>query len=274
VGSTPTGGTDFLLSKEAFTCAYTSGKRSSETTAPAARRAARQARPYRAPVPLRRRYAPSGPDNRGNRVITAGDRRGARRAPRAVSIGAPPGAHRSTHRPNSRRPSRHSEEIAEATTSSRHAGHPSTWDISGYNSGTRSGANRSGSTGYSYRSITANRRHRMRPFAGRAPGSGTNPGVDRRPHRPPGWIAPRRSGAVAGGTGVAAEVRRPGRPLIPPGPVGRSEPGSASVDTTHPAAAMSNRHSPGRMTPANAHVHRDISQLTGPQRFGQIRTSV
>jgi hypothetical protein len=65
-----------LLSKEAFTCAYTSRKRSSETTAPAARLAARQGRPYRAPVPLRRRYAPSGPDNRGNRVITAGDRRG------------------------------------------------------------------------------------------------------------------------------------------------------------------------------------------------------
>jgi len=65
-----------LLSKEAFTCAYTSRKRSSQTTAPAARRAARQARPYRAPVPLGRRYAPSGHDNRGNRVITAGDRRG------------------------------------------------------------------------------------------------------------------------------------------------------------------------------------------------------
>jgi hypothetical protein len=77
-----------LLSKEAFTCAYTSGKRSSETTARTARRAARQARPYRAPVPLRRRYAPSGPDNRGNRVITAGDRRG---CPESAHVPCPSG---------------------------------------------------------------------------------------------------------------------------------------------------------------------------------------
>ena len=88
MGSTPTGGTDFLLSKEAFTCAYTSGKRSSETTAPADRRTARQARPYRAPVPLRRRYAPSGPDKRGNRVITAGDRRG---CPESAHVPCPSG---------------------------------------------------------------------------------------------------------------------------------------------------------------------------------------
>jgi hypothetical protein len=79
-----------LLSKEAFTCAYTSGKRSSETTAPAARQAARQACPYRAPVPLRRRYAPSGPDNRGNRVITAGDRRG---CPESAHVPCPSAPH-------------------------------------------------------------------------------------------------------------------------------------------------------------------------------------
>jgi hypothetical protein len=192
-----------LLSKEAFTCAYTSGKRSSEATAPAARRAARQARPYRAPVPLRRRYAPSGPDNRGNRVITAGDRRGCPESAHVPCPSAPHPAPTGVHTdriPDDRRGT--AKKLPKQLL--RHVtGHPSTWDISGYNSGTHSGANRSGSTGYSYRSITANRRHRMRPFAGRAPGSGTNPGVDRRPHRPPGRVAPRRSGAVAG-TGVAA----------------------------------------------------------------------